>query len=176
MVRVWWLIHWLSSSTCNPPSNYTNHPFNHPNLIAQCCFSSHVALTQPLNKSIYVKNLVGSTKRCWECGCRLFKLLAWLTCEHEKFGEKERAEWIRGNEESSRREHINKLHFTHLSPHPAGIWRAPQKLLPETHVSWLHTHKQILSHALPASPFLLAPSFIDSLTTFSFSWFICQLL
>lgn len=61
-----------------------------------------------------------------------------MTFEHRKVDERERAEWIRGNKKSkgsSRREHINKLHFTHFSPHPAGIWRVPQRPLPEIHVS-----------------------------------------
>lgn len=100
------------------------------------------------------------------------ELLSWLTCEREKVGERERAEWIRGKEESSGREHINKLHFTHFSPHPAGIWRAPEKPLLGTGVSWLHTDTHAThtnKHTLPRSPcLLLPPSLIDSLTTFSF--------
>lgn len=87
-----------------------------------------------------MENLLVSTKWFREDGCRLEALGMADLWAWKGVGERERAEWIRGSEKSSRREHINKLHLIHFSPHPAGIWRAPQKLLPETHVSWLQTH------------------------------------
>lgn len=80
-------------------------------------------------------------------------------------------EATRRAKERNSREHINKLDFTRFSSHPAGIWRAPQKLSPVTLVSWLRTsmHTQnVLSHALPTSSLLSPPSCIVSLTNASF--------
>ncbi len=78
-------------------------------------------------------------------------------------------EATRRAEERSGRVHINKLHFTHFSPHPARHLKSTSKALTWNTCQLItHTHTQTntLSHALSVSPFLLALKLINSLTTF----------
>lgn len=126
-------------------------------------------LSRDCNMGNDMRDLVGPTERCLEDGYGLSKLLAWLSCVHERLGEKERVVWIRGSKKSRQEQGKRAYQQTvHSSPHPAGIWRASKKLLPETCPQIACTHTITHTHTPTLPPSLSCHSFLPLWPHFRF--------
>lgn len=112
---------------------------------------------------------MGSTKWCRGDGCRL-KLLAWLTREHEKPGEEERAEWIRGNGEQRKRAYQQTALHTFLSSSSRHLKSTSKALTWNTCQLITHTHTrtyaQTHTHWHKISTFTVSPTHTEYLIHF----------